>query len=110
MPADRWTKHDWHCPGAWRNGRQTTVVNLDLAIYLHMLHEQQQVYLKIAEVWRVGRGRHEIVFDDPDDIVWKLQLDFVNDPLAAGLMSSQKRLKTIMRERARERPGDRRAV
>jgi len=83
---------------------------MDLAIYIHMLHLRKDVTLEILEVWRLGRGQHEFLFDDPDDIVPRLQTAFANDRGAANIMAAQRSLKTIMRERARERTGKRRDV
>jgi len=80
---------------------------MDLAIYIHMLHLQKEIEIHLLSVSRLGRGQHEFVFDDPDDIVSRLQVAFVNDRRAANLMAAQRHLKTIMRERSRERPGNR---
>jgi hypothetical protein len=77
---------------------------MDLAIYIYMLCNTGKIDLKIAKVFKISRGKHEFVFEDPNDVISKLQLEFANDRTAAGLMAAQRQLKIIMRERARERP------
>lgn len=75
---------------------------MDFAIYLHMLHMLGKAQLPIVVVWRVGRGRHEIVFDDPDDVISGMEADFVNSPEAANFAAAQKSLKSILRDKARD--------
>jgi hypothetical protein len=103
-------KHDWESNGARRRGDRTTVTNMDLAIYCHMLHRLQKVQLPVLMVWKVDRHRREIVFSDPDDVISGMEARFINSPEAAAFAAAQRSLKSIMRERERERPIRRRAV
>jgi len=105
--ADSFVEHNWTSSGAKRQGRRTTVRHMDLAIYIHALHLQQDITIELLEVTRLGRGQHEFVFDDPNDIVAELQVAFVNDRKVANLMAAQRSLKTIMRERTNEGPNSR---
>jgi hypothetical protein len=72
---------------------------MDLAIYCHMLHLQGRYKLEIVSASYVSRGRHEIVFDDPNDVISKLEAEFANDRVAAGFASAQRALKSIVRSR-----------
>lgn len=102
-----WVRHDWESAGARRSGRRTTVTNMDLAIYCHMQHMQGQHKLEVISAYWVSRGRHEIVFDDPADVISKLEAEFANDRVAAGFASAQRALKSIIRSRGVEYEGPR---
>jgi hypothetical protein len=84
---------------------------MDLAIYCHMQHRLGKIELPVLEVWKAGPGRHEIVFDDPHDVVSKLEMEFTNSPEAANFAAAQRSLKSIMREKTvHARPDSGRAV
>lgn len=91
--------HDWKSAGAERRGHRTIVTSMDLAIYCHMQHLQGRCDLPVVSVTYVSRGRHEIVFEDPRDVVSKLESEFANDRVAAGFAAAQRSLKSILRER-----------
>ena len=89
----------WRSAGARREGDYTTVTNMDLAIYCHMKDRLREVTLKVEAVYRVTQQRHEIVFYDPDDVISRLENDFVNSQEAWAFAAAQRSLKSIMREK-----------
>jgi hypothetical protein len=73
---------------------------MDLAIYCHMQHKLKRFALPVLDVCKVGPGRHEIVFDDPDDVISRLELEFTNSAEASNFAAAQRSLKSIMREKS----------
>lgn len=69
-----------------------------------MLHSVGLVDLPIVRVQRLGRGCHEIAFEDPDDVISNLELEFTNRgghgeaaKWARAFADAQRNLKSIMR-------------
>ena len=94
----------WASAGVTHRDGQSKVTNLDFAIYCFMLHTVGEVHLPVLQVLSIARGRHEIVFEDPDDVVSKLELEFTNREghgeaakWAKTYATSQRDLKVIMR-------------
>lgn len=72
------SKKEWRSSGVWHRDGLSGITNFDFAIYCFMLHREQLVILPLKHVTRLGRARHEVVFEDPDDIVSKLEMEFAN--------------------------------
>ena len=107
MPKDpsrvRPAGKDWQSAGAWHRGRKSGVTHFDFAIFCFMLHRSGVCHLPIDEVARLDRGRHEVVFDDPNDVISKLELEFANGGTEAAKWSkafatAQRDLKVVMRK------------
>ena len=112
---------EWSSAGVEHENGVSWVYNMDLAIYCYMLHRMKSVHIPILSVSRIGRGRHEIAFDDPHDVISKLELEFANADTGGvrgqaafwskSFATAQRDLKSIIREGDENaRPNSRRAV
>jgi hypothetical protein len=83
------------------------ITRLDLAIYCYTLCREELIpsdVLRVESVRRIAKGRHEVVFADPDGVVSKLELEFANGEghgeaakWARAVLNAQRDLKAIMR-------------
>lgn len=94
----------WASGGVKHADGRSCVTHMDLAIFCYMLHRTGLIRLPVERVIRLGPGRHEVVFHDPDDVVSKLELEYVNGEghgeaakWARSTLSAQRDLKVIMR-------------
>lgn len=80
-------------------GETVEVQDLDTAIYIYMrLREDPALRVKLLDAFKLGAGRHKVVFLDPKQVVRRLERDFTVDR-AVLFASAQRDLKRFIRRR-----------
>lgn len=95
--ADAARRAIWVSAVVKRDGDYAIVLDLDLAIYCHMLHKLGTINLPIVDVIKVGWGQHEVIFHDPKNLIRKLEVEFANSRPHNNFASAQRSLKRVMR-------------
>ena len=74
---------------------------MDLAIYCHMLHKLGLADLRIVDAVRIGPGKHEFIFEDPNGVIRDVEVQFANGR-DASFAEAQRSLKLIMRKKLKD--------
>ena len=84
-----------------RSGTKSIVSDMDFTIYCHWRRRRDpSLNLKLIDAIRLSPGEHEFFFEDPDDVIRKLEIDYANSE-ASDLLNCQRDIKRFLRDTAR---------